>query len=361
MLARSTQWFAHKGVRYRVLRWHVGGAGSAAASSLQAPLVFLHGFAQSADSWNDVVECLGRTDAFFGNAYAVDFAGHGESDKPACVLPYSMDAACDMLLAFLCEVRGVNGGRVPAVVGYSMGGRIALAAASRALRNAESADQVSLANSCAVFGAQQGNGLGSGVGEHGAKRGALSLPLSALALESAGLGPASSGERISVARANAERARFLRECGVERFMDDWERLPLFASQCELPDSARARLRASRLANDAEALARTLEGTGAQHMPAQEETLASTSTSNAPNISHAVLPKICSGTLHAQDRSASFSWGILRCARRDVKNHPPCEGDAYFPRSLLCIYEHELSSGSLNGIKHLFGAIAMLSE
>ena len=33
----------------------------------------------------------------------------------------------------------------------------------------------------------------------------------------------------------------------------------------------------------------------------------------------------------------------------------------FFRSLLCIYEHELSSGSLNGIKHLFGAIAMLSE
>ena len=274
MLARSTQWFAHKGVRYRVLRWHVGSAGSAAVSSPQAPLVFLHGFAQSADSWNDLVECLGRTDAFFGNAYAIDFAGHGESDKPACALPYSMDAACDMLLAFLREVRGVNGGRAPAVVGYSMGGRIALAAAFRALRNAESANQVSLANSCAVFGAQQGRGLGSGAGEHGAKRGALSLPLSALGLESAGLGPASSGERISVARANAERARFLRECGVERFMDDWERLPLFASQCELPDSARARLRASRLANDAEALARTLEGTGAQHMPTQEETLAS---------------------------------------------------------------------------------------
>ncbi len=277
MLTRNTQWFAHEGVRYRVLRWHVGN-GSVASDNdgsrvpcvqggsqsspermdglevraplrtrpifpPQTPLVFLHGFAQSAESWSDVVDCLEQTGVFSANVYALDFVGHGESDKPADALPYSMNATCDMLLAFLCEVRRANEGRAPVVVGYSMGGRIALAAVCRT----------------------------------------AGIPLSALVLESAGLGLASLGERTSLARANAECAWFLRKHGVEQFMDKWESLPLFASQRDLTAALRARLRVSRLANDAEALARTLEGTGAQHMPSQEESLTALATLIARDI------------------------------------------------------------------------------
>ena len=55
-------------------------------------------------------------------------------------------------------------------------------------------------------------------------------------------------------------------------MDFWEQLPLFASQRDLPPDVRERLRAGRMANDAEALARTFEQAGQHVMPSRAETL-----------------------------------------------------------------------------------------
>lgn len=298
----TTLWFDFEGVRLRVLKWSCAetlseaaaaqdvsretfGKSAGVAAEAGLPLVFLHGFAQSADVWDEVARLIVsqprtddaraagvrtdvswasavRTDAArttsgqvggarpgtaaradavrttsgrVGSTYALDFVGHGQSARPESSFPYSMDFACDMLLAFLRFVRQENAGQAPVVVGYSMGGRITLAAICHALELASFASEPD-------------------------------LPLSALVLESAGMGPASEEERIAVAQANARRAQALRAEGVERFMDAWERLPLFATQQELPDEVRVRLRAGRLSNDAEALARTFEGTGAQHMP-----------------------------------------------------------------------------------------------
>ena len=56
-------------------------------------------------------------------------------------------------------------------------------------------------------------------------------------------------------------------------MEAWEQLPLFATQRALPANVRQRQRDQRLANDAEALARTFEGSGAHTMPDQEASLA----------------------------------------------------------------------------------------
>ena len=283
----TTLWFDFEGVRLRVLKWSCAetlseaaaaqdvsretfGKSAGVAAEAGLPLVFLHGFAQSADVWDEVARLIVsqprtddaraagvrtdvswasavRTDAArttsgqVGSIYALDFVGHGQSVRPESSFPYSMDFACDMLLAFLRFVRQENAGQAPVVVGYSMGGRITLAAICHALELASFASEPD-------------------------------LPLSALVLESAGMGPASEEERIAVAQANARRAQALRAEGVERFMDAWERLPLFATQQELPDEVRVRLRAGRLSNDAEALARTLEGTGAQHMPDRETCL-----------------------------------------------------------------------------------------
>lgn len=333
--------FDFEGVRFRALRWSYSCSPSEAVGAQNVsretfeesvgtvaglPLVFLHGFAQNADAWEEVARCVSsqlrmatvrvgavqeasarktaareipaweavvrvsaartratrtnaaRMDAVradiaretaaqvdavrpeaargaavqvdaercavarVGAVYALDFVGHGRSDKPESAIPYSMGFTCSMLLAFLRFVQQENAGRAPIVVGYSMGGRIALAAVCRALGIASSASEPD-------------------------------PPLSALVLESAGLGPDSEEARAAVAQANARRARALRDEGIERFMDEWERLPLFSTQQELPDEMRARLRAGRLANDAEALARTLEGTGAQHMSARSECLA----------------------------------------------------------------------------------------
>ena len=82
-----------------------------------------------------------------------------------------------------------------------------------------------------------------------------------------------SDEREDAAERDARNAAALRRDGLSAFMDAWERLDLFATQRDLPASARERMRASRLANDAEALARTFEHAGQHAMPARVDALA----------------------------------------------------------------------------------------
>ena len=252
--------FSYEGVRYRAVRWEGANEASLAsagarpsvispasgnapasgtflasdglsAAGIPRPLVLLHGFAQSADVWDEVASRL----ACKRPVHALDFLGQGESERPKDPAPYALKAVSDALLAFLRHVQQESGGLAPVVVGYSMGGRLALAAACQA---------------CA--------------GEP---------PFSMLVLESAGLGPASPAEREEMARRNAENARRLREEGLAAFMEAWEQLPLFATQRALPADVRQRQRDQRLANDAEALARTFEGSGAHTMPDQEASLA----------------------------------------------------------------------------------------
>ncbi|RNM41714.1 hypothetical protein DMP09_08205, partial [Eggerthella sinensis] len=75
----------------------------------------------------------------------------------------------------------------------------------------------------------------------------------------------------------------LRVDGLAAFMDFWEQLPLFATQRTLPADVRERLHAARMANDAEALARTFEHAGQHVMPdraANLATLAALASSHA---------------------------------------------------------------------------------
>lgn len=143
----------------------------------------------------------------------------------------SMGAVCDRVAAIVRLVAAAEG--APVLVGYSMGGRIA---AETLVRHPD-------------------------------------LPLAGLVLESAGLGPTDEAARAVLARRNGEWAARLREGGVAAFMDWWETLPLFATQRELPPATRAAIRADREAHDAETLARSLEAWGAHHQAAESETAA----------------------------------------------------------------------------------------
>ena len=60
--------------------------------------------------------------------------------------------------------------------------------------------------------------------------------------------------------------------GVPAFMDWWAGLPLFESQQYLSADQRERLRAGRLANDAESLALSFERAGAHAMSSQGESI-----------------------------------------------------------------------------------------
>lgn len=198
-------WFEHRGVRYRVVEW--GDAGD-------PPVMLLHGFAQSADAWCDIAPHLAK-DRF---VVALDLVGHGKSDKPDDPSVYEMDEVVDMLAAFL----GERFNRKAALVGYSMGGRIALTFACKKPRR-----------------------------------------ISALVLESAGLGPKTEQQHRAMQHRDADTIEQLLSSDIETFMDGWQELPLFESQKRLPSDVQARVREARVANDPRALAYTVRGTG-QH-------------------------------------------------------------------------------------------------
>jgi 2-succinyl-6-hydroxy-2,4-cyclohexadiene-1-carboxylate synthase len=193
---------------------HLSALVQGAGANCQQTLVLLHGFTGSAASWIDLLPGLQEPGR---RLIALDLPGHGHSDAPAQPARY----ACERCGADICAALlalGV-GAQEAVLLGYSLGGRIALTIA------------------CSGF-------------------------LRALILESASAGIRDPGEREQRRQSDDLLARRIENAGVEAFVTEWERLPLFASQCNLPEAAREALRAQRLRNRASGLANSLRGAGA---------------------------------------------------------------------------------------------------
>ena len=180
------------------------------------PVVLLHGFTGSTGTWAELVETL-RAEF---TTIAVDIVGHGQSDAPETTARYAEDRCAEDLARLLRSM----GHERACWLGYSMGGRVAL--------------QIAVHHRDVV---------------------------ASLVLESASPGLRGESERAERRRADAALADRIEADGVPAFVDEWERLPLFASQEQLTSEARERLRAERLANRAHGLANSLRGggTGAQ--------------------------------------------------------------------------------------------------
>jgi 2-succinyl-6-hydroxy-2,4-cyclohexadiene-1-carboxylate synthase len=194
------------GVRYHATRLGRGPA-----------VLLLHGFTGSSATWSALQEAL----AGACDVVAVDLLGHGRSDAPADPARYAA-GRCAADLAGLLEMSGIADA---AVVGYSMGGRMAL-------------------------------------------RLALDHPrrVRALLLESASPGIVGEADRAARVAADAALASDIERDGVAAFIARWERLPLWESQAALPGHVRAALREQRLRNDARGLANSLRGAGAGAEP-----------------------------------------------------------------------------------------------
>ena len=176
------------------------------------PLLLLHGFTGSARTW----------DRFRGawpgmEMIALDLIGHGQSDAPKHAARYRMAQALADLSALLDALAMPSA----VVLGYSLGGRVAL-------------------------------------------RWALAQPqrVRALILESATPGIADKAERAQRRSNDNALADRIERDGVERFVDYWESMPLWASQARLPQAERSALRTQRLQNRALGLANSLRGMGA---------------------------------------------------------------------------------------------------
>lgn len=194
------------------LRLHVAIAGAG------PPLVLLHGFTGSGETWASLAARLGSQ----VTTVAVDLPGHGRSSAPDDPGRYALDR----FAADLCRLLDVLRIERAAVLGYSLGGRAAL--------------RFSLAHPARLAG---------------------------LVLESASPGIADEAERGARLAADGELADLIEREGVAAFTDRWERLPLWASQDRLPPDARAALRAQRLGNRPSGLANSLRGASAAALPA----------------------------------------------------------------------------------------------
>lgn len=184
-----------------------------AGRTARPDLLVLHGFTGSAES----MESIARALAPDARVARLELVGHGESDAPEALAPYAMDA-CVTQIAAAARALGLER---PYLLGYSMGGRAALAAAV--------ARPEAFAGLLLV-------GATAGIAD-----------------------PAARAERIAADRALADS---IEQGGLERFVDAWMAQPLFASQARLGREALARARRQRLANRPQGLANSLRGMGA---------------------------------------------------------------------------------------------------
>lgn len=186
-------------VRYRVTR-----AGSGPA------LVLLHGFTGSADGWRPFVPAFARD----WHVIAPDLPGHGGTGE-------QVDGSLEQCAADLSALLDRLDAADAVVLGYSLGGRTALTWARLAPERVR-----------------------------------------ALVLESASPGIPSASERAKRRRRDEALAASIEADGVEAFVRRWERVPLFASQKQLPADVRQSVRERRLNQSVSGLASSLRTMGA---------------------------------------------------------------------------------------------------
>ena len=180
------------------------------------PLLLLHGFIGSGQSWQEVLPLL----TAHYTVLRVDLPGHGRTALPDDVLRYSMSMVARDLVQLLTHLQ-----MAPAQVwGYSMGARLALILA-------------------------------------------LDYPeaVRCLLLESGSPGLISELERAARRTSDEALAQRIEQHGIEAFVAEWEHLPMWASQVQLPMAQRGQLHERRLQNSIIGLANSLRymGTGAQ--------------------------------------------------------------------------------------------------
>ncbi len=190
-------------------------------------LLFLHGFTGTHATWNTVIKAL-EEDYFI---IATDHIGHGQTEVPAEIERFSMEEQMKDIREILRHYR-VEQVRI---IGYSMGGRIAL---SFAVKYPSLVKQ--------------------------------------LIVESSSPGLQTEEERVSRRQSDERLAARLERDGIEAFVNFWENIPLFHTQKKLPLAQREQIRSERLNQRVEGLANSLRGIGTGSQPSMWTALESLS-------------------------------------------------------------------------------------
>lgn len=180
-------------------------------------LLLLHGFTGSGTNWAEHLPVFSQQFAVI----TVDILGHGRSASPLDPNRYTMPHVAADLIALLDECQVAQ----TALLGYSLGGRLALYLAC-----------------------------------HAPER------FSQLILESSSPGLATSAEQTARRQSDEALADWIERHGIDAFVERWEALPLWASQQQLPEDVRQRLRQQRRQNSPVGLANSLRGMGTGVQP-----------------------------------------------------------------------------------------------
>lgn len=199
------------------LNYHIETGGSGQA------FFMLHGFTGSASNWLPLQYELLQ----YLRTVAPDLIGHGRTEAPPDPARYGMARAAADLIA-IADTLNIERFHL---LGYSMGGRLALYTAL-----------------------------------HYPER------IRSLILESASPGLRDEAERHARRLNDEALADRIERDGVTSFVDYWETLPLWESQKRLPQAVRDSLRAQRLRNSERGLANSLRGMGTGVQPSLWEML-----------------------------------------------------------------------------------------
>ncbi len=233
-------------------------------------VLFLHGFMGRANDWWPVIE---EMQAAY-HCLAVDLPGHGSSTARS-EEAYTMENTAQAVLDVL-DREGIAQG---AIVGYSMGGRLALYLA------------VHFPERCRL-----------------------------LVLESASPGLATEEERAARRVVDESRARRLEREDLDTFLDDWYRQPLFASLAGHEGLVEA-LIARRCANDRRALARSLRGMGTGRQPSLWEELGALQVPTVA-LAGALDARYVSLARQMADRSRLIHVDIVEAAGHNIHVEQP---------------------------------------
>jgi 2-succinyl-6-hydroxy-2,4-cyclohexadiene-1-carboxylate synthase len=180
------------------------------------PIVLLHGYLGSGEAWDSVLPSL-----IGFRSIRVDLRGHGTSDGVETWTSYGITHQLADVGSVVSELAG---GRA-VLLGYSMGGRIAL---TFAIRNPDMVE--------------------------------------GLILESASSGIENERERMQRRRLDDKRAEMIEREGFEAFLAEWETIPVLRSQLHIERELAEKTAATRRATQPAAAAGTIRAMSPGRVP-----------------------------------------------------------------------------------------------
>jgi 2-succinyl-6-hydroxy-2,4-cyclohexadiene-1-carboxylate synthase len=180
------------------------------------PLLLLHGFTGDRTTWQPFLASWEKY-----KVIAIDIIGHGGTESPSEVACYEIEKAAADIVGLLdaLHIQKTH------LLGYSMGGRLALTIACLYPERVKS-----------------------------------------LILESCTPGLETDEEKAARIRQDEALAAKIEAEGVASFIKYWENIPLFATQKRLPEQKQAEIRKQRLQNNPTGLANSLRGMGTGKQP-----------------------------------------------------------------------------------------------